>query len=145
MIVVDVNVLVAAAVADHPQHALARSWLVGELATEARGVIIPDLAWVGLVRIVTNHRVFTEPLSIGQVAMFAETILAAPGYLRSAGDAGPRDLLALCAESAASGNLVPDAYLASVALRLGCPVATFDRDFRRFDGLQVRELADAPS
>lgn len=34
-------------------------------------------------------------------------------------------------------NLVPDAYIATVAITHGCPVATFDRDFRRFDDLTV--------
>ncbi|MDR2454027.1 MAG: PIN domain-containing protein [Bifidobacteriaceae bacterium] len=141
MIVVDVNVLVAAAVADHPRHAETRSWLAGELGSADRGVLIPDLVWVGLVRIVTNRRVFTEPLSIEQITQFAEAVVAAPGYLPSPGEAGPGGFLGLCAAASAVGNLVPDAYLASVALRLGCPVATFDRDFRRFDGLEIRELA----
>jgi predicted nucleic acid-binding protein len=37
----------------------------------------------------------------------------------------------------ATGNLVPDAYIASVVLGYDCPVATFDRDFRRFDGPRI--------
>lgn len=38
-------------------------------------------------------------------------------------------------EAAISGNLVPDAYLAAVALAHGCRVATADRGFARFPGL----------
>jgi toxin-antitoxin system PIN domain toxin len=145
LIVVDVNVLVAAAVSDHPRHEAAHSWLSAELSAAERGVLIPDFVWVGLARIVTNSRIFTAPLSVEQVAAFAGEVTAAPGYLPGPEETGPHGFLQLCAESSALGNLVPDAYLASIALRLACPVATFDRDFRRFDGLQIHELdADQP-
>jgi predicted nucleic acid-binding protein len=40
-------------------------------------------------------------------------------------------------DSDAWGNLVPDAYLASIARAYAVPVASFDRDFRRFEGLEV--------
>lgn len=40
-------------------------------------------------------------------------------------------------DSDAWGNLIPDAYLASVARAHAVPVASFDRDFRRFDGLEI--------
>lgn len=33
------------------------------------------------------------------------------------------------------GPLVPDAWLAAVAVSHGCRLATADRDFTRFDGL----------
>ena len=35
----------------------------------------------------------------------------------------------------ASANLVTDAYIAAAAIAMGATVVTFDRDFRRFDGL----------
>ena len=41
----------------------------------------------------------------------------------------------------ASANLVTDAYIAAAAIALGATVVTFDRDFRRFDGLSVLELS----
>ena len=41
----------------------------------------------------------------------------------------------------ASANLVTDAYIASAAMAMGATVVTFDRDFRRFDGLSVLELS----
>ena len=42
----------------------------------------------------------------------------------------------LCRESEARGNLVPDAYLAALAIESGCEWVTTDRDFSRFPGLR---------
>ena len=39
-------------------------------------------------------------------------------------------------------NDVPDALLAATALSLGARLATFDRGFRRFAGLQVLEPSE---
>jgi predicted nucleic acid-binding protein len=41
----------------------------------------------------------------------------------------------LCLESRASGNLVPDAFLAGIAIESGSEFVTTDRDFARFPGL----------
>ena len=43
-------------------------------------------------------------------------------------------------DAGASADLVTDAYIAAAAISLGATVVTFDRDFRRFDGLSVLEL-----
>ena len=40
-------------------------------------------------------------------------------------------------DAGASADLVTDAYIAAAAISLGATVVTFDRDFRRFDGLSV--------
>jgi predicted nucleic acid-binding protein len=39
---------------------------------------------------------------------------------------------------AVRGNLVPDAYLAAMAIESGCEWVTTDRDFSRFEGLRTR-------
>ena len=44
----------------------------------------------------------------------------------------------LCAEAGVKGNLVPDAYLAAMAIESGCEWITTDRDFSRFKGLRWR-------
>ncbi len=44
----------------------------------------------------------------------------------------------LCVEVGAKGNLVPDAYLAAMAIEAGCEWVTTDRDFSRFKGLRWR-------
>lgn len=44
----------------------------------------------------------------------------------------------LCVGAGARGNLVPDAYLAALALESGSELVTSDRDFSRFSGLRWR-------
>ncbi|MCC7474774.1 MAG: PIN domain-containing protein [Pirellulales bacterium] len=41
----------------------------------------------------------------------------------------------LCRRVQATGNLVPDAYLAALAMESGCEWVTTDRDYARFPGL----------
>lgn len=43
----------------------------------------------------------------------------------------------LCLATSATGNRVPDAYIASLAIANGCELATGDGDFRRFPGLRT--------
>jgi len=45
---------------------------------------------------------------------------------------------ALCSEARARGNLVPDAYLAALAIESGCEWISTDRGFSRFKGLRWR-------
>jgi hypothetical protein len=44
----------------------------------------------------------------------------------------------LCLQAGVRGNLVPDAYLAALAIEHGCEVVTTDKDFTRFPGLRWR-------
>jgi predicted nucleic acid-binding protein len=58
VIVLDVSVLLAAHRRDHPHHVAAGSWLANRLADPREAVIVPDLVWVGFIRIAMNPRVF---------------------------------------------------------------------------------------
>ena len=44
----------------------------------------------------------------------------------------------LCQEVGARGNLIPDAYLAALAIETGSEWITTDGDYHRFSGLRVR-------
>lgn len=137
MIVLDVNVLLAAFRSDHPHHALAHPWL-SDLLGGYDDVVVPDPVWVGFLRIATHPSVFAEPSTLDDAAAFIRDATSAPAYLTAAPFAESASrLVALCLASQATGNLLPDAYIASIALGYDCPVATFDRDFRRFDGLTI--------
>jgi len=70
--------------------------------------------------------------------MFANDVIAQPTYRTVPGlNFGIGPLFTLMAQADARGNLVTDAYIAAVALQLGATVATYDRDFRRFDSLKL--------
>jgi len=137
MIVVDVNVLIAAFRADHPHHSLANPWFSSRLAGPEH-IIVLDAVWTGFLRIVTHPAVFLQPSNLAEAAKFIKDVCAAPAYTTMpAPPDAPARLASLCLESQSTGNLVPDAWIAMCALASGSDVATFDRDFRRFDALRL--------
>ena len=93
----------------------------------------------GFVRIVTHPRVFVDPTPPAEAIAFCEALRSQPNATILA--PGPRHwtiFARLCAEVGARGNLVPDAYLAALAIESGSDWITTDRGFRRFDGLHLR-------
>lgn len=139
MIVLDVNIVVSAFRADHPHHPRVRPWLDRVLA-EGAPIVVPDVVWLGFFRLCTNPRVFAVPSSLEETAEFVRAITGQPGYLPVSGlNGGIEEFLELALSSSAGGNLATDAYIASIALAWAAPVATLDRDFRRFDGLRIIE------
>jgi toxin-antitoxin system PIN domain toxin len=138
MILVDVNVLLAAHRLDHGFHDRAKAWLDAALAAEVPSVTVPDLVWVGFLRIATSHRVFNQPSTIAEAVAFAQALIEAPAYFAAPSARGGLTLFLRLAQAAGvAGNLVTDAYIAACALSLDAAVATFDTDFHRFEGLRL--------
>lgn len=137
MIVLDVDVVVAAFRDDHVHHPIARAWLERTLSGTEQ-VAVPDVVWVGFTRIVTNGRIFDPPASLAQAFEFIAAVSSAATYAPIPGlDDGIGRFQRAAVESDATGNLVPDAYIAAVAFSHAASVASFDRDFRRFDDLRI--------
>lgn len=138
MILMDVNVLVAAHREDAPAHGVARTWLDGVVnGDEAFGIC--DVVLSGFLRVVTHPRVFSDPTPLPVALDFCEQLRSAPAAVAIA--PGPRHwpiFTRLCTEADARGNLVPDAWLAALAVESGCEWITFDGDFSRFTGLRWR-------
>lgn len=137
MFLLDVNVLLYAHRAEFPQHGLAKEWLETLLAS-GEAFAAPTAALASVVRLATNHRWMDPPSPVGVVLEFCGQITAAPGWLDLA--PGPRHWKifdGLCRETDATGNRVPDAFLAALAIEHGCELVTFDRGFRRYPGLRL--------
>ena len=64
------------------------------------------------------------------------------GRFRGWGHSTWEEGLRLCRAAGAHGNLVPDAFLAALALESGSQWITTDRDFARFPGLRWRHPLD---
>ena len=139
MILPDVNVLVYAYREDAARHARYRSWLEGVIeGPEAYG--LADVVLAGFLRVVTHPRVFAPPSPTVAALEFAEILRGHPNCVPIA--PGPRhwDIFTdLCRAAGAKGNLVPDAYLAALAIESGSEWMTTDRDFSRFPGLRWRD------
>lgn len=137
MIVLDVNVCLFAFRTETPHHEPSHHWLTTALTgTEPVGVLDDVLASV--VRISTDHRVFSTPAPPETVLAFCEAVRSAPRAVTIT--PGPRhwEIFArLVTHHGLRGRDVPDARLAAIALELGATFATTDRGFRRFAGLRT--------
>ena len=138
MQLVDVNVLVYAYREDAPGHAGFRTWLQDTLESDlAFGV--SELVLSGFLRIVTHPRVFDPPSAVEHALDFADVIRTRPNSVAVV--PGPRHwaiFARLCRQAGVKGNLVPDAYLAALAIESGSEWITTDRDYSRFPGLRWR-------
>jgi len=138
VLLLDVNVLVYAFREDSPRHRETRRWLEATIASDS-AFGVSDLVLSGFLRVVTHPRVFDPPTPIDDALAFAEALRSQPGCVRiSPGERHWRIFTRLCREAAARGNLVPDAYLAALAIESGSEWITTDRDFSRFGGLRWR-------
>ncbi len=138
MILPDVNVLVHAYREDAPRHAPVRAWLE-ELVHSDRAFGLSDFVLSGFLRVVTHRRIFAPPTPLEGALEFAEALRSQPNCIVLApGDRHWSIFTRLCREGDARGNLVPDAYLAALAIESGSELVTTDRDFARFDDLDWR-------
>jgi toxin-antitoxin system PIN domain toxin len=134
----DVNVLVYAFRTDAPNHASYREWVEGVInGDQAYGV--SDLVLSGFLRVVTHPRVFILPSTPQTALAFANEVRDQPNAVLIA--PGPRHwsiFIGLCKTAEVKGNLIPDAFLAALAIESGSEWITTDRDYSRFPGLRWR-------
>jgi toxin-antitoxin system PIN domain toxin len=131
-VIVDANVLLYAADADSPFHAPAHAWLLGQLEGDRRlGIPWPTI--VAFLRISTHPRASRNPIPLAQAWESVEGLLEhevvwiPEPTSRHAAVVGH-----LLTSRPVSGNLVPDAHLAALAIEHGVSVASADSDFARF-------------
>lgn len=100
---------------------------------------IADLVLSGFLRIVTHPKIFKQPTPLPQATAFCAALRSRPNAtLLSPGRRHWQIFTELCIEVGARGNLIPDAYLAAIAIETDSDWITTDGDYRRFSGLRVR-------
>lgn len=137
---VDANVLLYASDASSRYHDRA----LAALRHVAEGPEIVYLFWpvaMAYLRISTHPAVFEAPLAPGEAIANLDSLLARPN-VRAPGEA--EDFWALFSQIATEarprGNMIPDTHIAALMRQHGVvTVLTHDRDFRRFDGIRVRD------
>jgi len=138
MILPDINVLVYAHRSDAANHKSIRSWLE-DIINSDQAYGISDIVLSGFLRIVTHPRIFDPASEIKSAIEFANQVRSQPNcILISPGNRHWDIFIRLCHNSGVKGNLVPDAYLAALAIESGSEWITTDRDFSRFPGLKWR-------
>lgn len=136
MRLVDVNVLVYAFRADAPDHAAYRGWLEALLASD-EAYAVSDQVLAGFLRVVTHPKVFHPPAPLDAAVAFVAAFRGQPNaVLVAPGSRHWEIFLRTCQEAGARGNLIPDAWLAALAIEHGCEFVSTDRDYARFAGLR---------
>lgn len=136
MILTDVNVLVYAHRQDARSHERYADWLA-QACVGREDLALTDLTLTGFVRVVTNPRIFAAPATTAEAIAFVDALRGArrARWLPPTAAAWKAFDRIAAADGRVRGNLVPDAWLAALALAHGCRLATADRGFARFEGL----------
>jgi uncharacterized protein len=139
MMLVDTNVMVYAHRRDAERHPEYRDWMRA-MINGPEPYAVADFAVLGMVRVVTDRRYYREVAStITDALAFADEIRNQPhARVISPGPKFWSIFSNLCRQTDAGGKLIPDAYLAALALEHGCEFISTDTDFRRFPGLRWR-------
>lgn len=138
MVLPDVNVLVYAHREDAARHTEYRIW-VEKVINGDESYGLSDIVLSGFIRVATHPKVFIRPSTLADALAFTEQLRSRPNCVRVAPGLRHWDIFCgLCTDAGARGNLVPDAYLAALAIESGCEWITTDRDFSRFKGLRWR-------
>ena len=123
---------------DVDRHVEYRAWLDRVLRADSP-YGLADLVLSGFLRIVTHPKVFATPTPLPRALAFCDGLRSHPNA--TVLGPGPRHwqiFTGLCTDARVRGNLVPDAYLAALAIESGSEWVTTDGDYRRFADLRVR-------
>lgn len=136
--ILDANLLIYAADASSRHHAQALG-LMTSLVNGDRRVGLPWQSIGAFLRITTNPRATTHPLTGERAWSYIDAWLASPvvwippATARTAAVFGE-----LTRQVDITGNLVPDAMLAALAIEHGAELWSADTDFARFPSLRWR-------
>jgi uncharacterized protein len=137
VILPDVNILVCAYRREAEDHDAYAAWLTMLVAGHDELALV-DHCLTGFLRIVTNPRILADPAPTSAALAFVDRLRGARRGRPVAATTSTWDVLAghIAGDRGIRGNLVPDAYLAALAVSHGCRLATADRGFARFPGLE---------
>jgi toxin-antitoxin system PIN domain toxin len=137
VILPDVNVLVYAFRREAPGHERYASWLA-ELRAGADELALHDLPLSGFVRVVTNPRITANPASAAVSLDFVSRLRSSSRtrWLPAGMATWQAFGQIVATDRQVRGNLVPDGFLAALAIANGARLATTDRGMARFAGLE---------
>ncbi len=135
MILLDANLLVYSWNLGATEHEPAKAWLQDRL-NGREGVGIPWSSLLAFVRLVSNRRIFERAIAVEEAWSQVEEWLGLPNVWTPEPAQRHREILSVLIPEAGKAEIVPDAYLAALAIEYGLVLQTTDRDFARFSGLR---------
>jgi toxin-antitoxin system PIN domain toxin len=137
MFLVDVNVLLQAAIRSAPSHEKSRSWLDERLNGPQLSVGLPWHSLLGFVRIASGPRFVDPPISVAQAWRQVERWMDAPASWVPVPGHGHRHILTqFVATANPTHGLVSDLHLAALAVENGLAVVSTDAGFGRIPGVR---------
>jgi hypothetical protein len=137
-VLLDANLLLYAVDSEAAEHDAAAEWLTRVLRGDRR-VGLPWSTVGAFLRIATHPRIYERPLSSADATRFvADWLDAGPTWIPPTTRATFAQYESLTGSVAVTGNLVPDALLAALALEHGLTVMSADTDFGRFPDVRAQ-------
>jgi uncharacterized protein len=134
----DSNILIYAKMDGMPEHNAAALWLSSALNGGVDSVIVTEVTLLSFLRITTNPKIFTPPLSSGGALTFTKDLLADSSVsLFRPSEEHFVDVARFMRDHKFTGNLTMDAHLAVVALNTGATLVTRDDDFSKIAYLKT--------
>jgi toxin-antitoxin system PIN domain toxin len=112
------------------------AWLQ-DIANASGPFGLSTLVLSGALRVLTHPRVFVKPTPLKDALVFIEALRERPNCVEIT--PGPRHwqiFSGLCRATQATGNEIPDAYHAALAIESGSEWITTDTGFSRYEGLR---------
>lgn len=141
--IVDANILLYATDSTSPHHGRSAAWLTEALNGDVR-VGLPWQSVAAFLRISTHPRITADPLTSAAAQQHVDRWLeASASWVPPATGRTMALYRDLALRHHITGNLVPDAHLAALALEYGVAVVSADTDFARFPEVRwVNPLAE---
>lgn len=142
MFLPDANVLLYAVNSDAQHHPASLTWLDGALS----GGSTVALSWVALlafIRLATKPQIFTNPLTVDEAHDRVDAWLASAAAVQVGPSPTHSQLMRrVLAPLGTGANLTNDAHLAALAIAHDAMVVTYDKDFKRFEGVRSATPAE---
>lgn len=137
MITPDANIVLYAYNEDATRHAEAKRWLENQFSAPA----VFGLSWqviTAFLRISTNPKAFPQPFDLMEAIEIVDEWLALPNIeILTPTSNHWKTFQNLIVEGQTKAALMMDAHLAALAIEHSATLATTDRDFQKFSGLQT--------
>ncbi len=132
----DANLLLYTVDSEGPHYARSAGWLT-EVLNGDRRVAIPWQTIGAFLRISTHPRIAAAPLQGHEAwSHVADWLAADPVWIPPATERTAVVYQRLLSQTTITGNLVPDAQLAALAIEHGLTLCSADSDFARFPDLR---------
>jgi toxin-antitoxin system PIN domain toxin len=119
-----------------PFHDSSRRWLENTFSSEEE-IGFPYQSVLAFLRVMTHPKLCASPVSLQAATMAVDEWLRTPGvWLITPGIGHWITFSRLCHASQATGNLITDVHIATIAIEANAMLYSADKDFARIPGLQ---------